>query len=102
MEVVVGLGPGVLLGDPGAELDVGADGFPEGLVVGEPGLVERLEVEGDEAVALLVGDLEVAVDVDDVLEAELPSEAVGAAERLDREPGQVVDVGWDALGEEGP
>ena len=100
VEVIVGLCPGVLLGDVGAEFDMGSDGLPERFVVGEPGLVEGLEVERDEAVALLVADLQVAVDIDDVLEAELLCEAAGAAERLGREPGQVVDVGGDAFGEE--
>ena len=75
VEVGVGFGPRVLLGDLGAELDVGADRLAEWVVVGEAGFVERLEVEGDEAVALLVCDLEMAVHVDDVLEAERFGEA---------------------------
>ena len=52
MEAGVGFGPGVLLGDLGAELDVIADGLAEGLVVGHRGLVEGLQVSRDEAVAL--------------------------------------------------
>src|SRR5262249_17435941 len=100
MQIGVGLGPRVLLGDACTELDVRADRLPEAVVVGQAGLVERLHVQSDEAIALLVGDLQLAVDVDDVLKAELAREAVGAAERLGGEPGQVVDMGRDALGKE--
>jgi hypothetical protein len=88
VEVVVGLSPRVLLGNVGAEHDMGSDGFPESLVVWEPSLVQRLEIQSDEAIALLVSDLQVSVDVDDVLEAELLCEARGAAECLGGEPGQ--------------
>lgn len=56
--------------------------LPEGLIAGQACLVERLQLESREALALLVGDLQVAVDVDDVLEAPPLGEAVGAAERL--------------------
>lgn len=52
------------------------------------------------AVVSLVRDLQVAVHVDDVLKTELAAEAIGAAERLGGEPGQVVDVGGNALGEQ--
>jgi hypothetical protein len=89
----VSLGPRVLLGDTRAELEVSAHRLPEGLVAGQACLVEPLQVHTHEAVALLVGDLQVAVDVDDVLEAQPLGEAVGAAERLGGEPGQVVDMG---------
>src|SRR5262249_27598597 len=100
MQIGVGLGPRVLLGDACAELDVRANRLPEGFVVWQAGLVERLHVQSDKAIALLVGDRQLAVDVDDVLKAELAREAVGAAERLGGEPGQVVDMGRDALGKE--
>jgi hypothetical protein len=87
VKVGVGLSPRVLLGDARAELDVRAHRLAERLVVGQSCLVERLQVEGDESLSLLVGDLEVVVHVDDVLEAKLAREAVGSAERFGRETG---------------
>ena len=48
---------------------------PKGLIVGHPGFVERLQIDLDETIALFVGDLEVAVHVDDVGAAELLREA---------------------------
>jgi hypothetical protein len=41
-----------------AELDVLPDRLPERRVVRHPGLVERLQVGSDEALALLVGDFQ--------------------------------------------
>jgi hypothetical protein len=99
VQVGVGPCPEVLLGKAGAELDVLADGLAERLVAWQAGLVERLEVQGDEPVTLLDGDLAVPVHLDDVLESHLPAEAVGAAERLGGEPGEVVNVGGGTLGE---
>jgi hypothetical protein len=49
---------------------------------------------------LVIGDLQAAVNIDDVLEAELAREPVRASEGLGSEPRQMVDVGWHALGEE--
>jgi hypothetical protein len=63
-----------------------------GLSFGKAGLVEPLHVEGDESLPLLVCDLQVTVHVDDVLGAKFAREAVGPAERLGREPGQVLDM----------
>jgi len=71
MQFGVRLGAGVLLGDVGTELDVFLDRFAEPLVGREAGLIHRLEVGADEAVALLVSDVQVAVNVDQVLKAEL-------------------------------
>jgi RNA polymerase sigma factor (sigma-70 family) len=102
VQVGVGFGARVLLGDMSPELDVLPDRLAERGVVRQPGLVERRQVQRDEPRALLVGDVQVAVDVDDVLEAELAGEPVGPAERLGREPGQVVDVSWHPRGEQGP
>lgn len=56
MEFVFALGPRVLLSDVGAKLDMRADGFSERFIVGQDGLVKRLQVEDHESVALLVGD----------------------------------------------
>jgi hypothetical protein len=71
---------GVLLRDVRSELRVRTYCATKGFVFRKACLVERLEVQCDESLALLVGDLEVAVHIDDVLEAELASEAIGTAE----------------------
>src|SRR5262249_21222825 len=92
-------GSRVLLGHLCTEGHVLAYGLSEASVVGQTGLVERLEVRRDETLTLLVGDVAMAVNVDQVLEAELPGEPIRTAQRLCREPGQVVDVGWNTLGE---
>jgi len=52
VQLVVGGRVGVLHRDPGAELDVLADGGAERLVVGQSRLVQRRQVELDEALAL--------------------------------------------------
>ena len=100
MQVGVGFRPRVLLRHPGAELDVLANRFTERLVVRQAGLVEGLQVRGDEPLPLLVGDVEVPVHIDDVPEAELAGEAVRTAEGLGREPGQMIHVGRDARREQ--
>jgi hypothetical protein len=82
MQLVVGRGVGVLRRDLRAELEVLAHGGAERLVVGHAGGIEGGEVELDEARALGLGDLQAAVHVDQVLEAELPAEPIGSAERL--------------------
>ena len=56
--------------------------IPEGLVVRKAGLVHRFEVESHEALPLLVGDLQAAVNVNDVLKADVPGEAVGTGLRV--------------------
>ena len=89
MQLVVAVGAGVLHGDPRAKLDVLAHCFTESEVVGYLRLVQRGGVEVDEALALLLRDLQAAVDLDQVLEPELAREAVGPAERFDRERRQV-------------
>src|SRR5262249_62352611 len=90
----------VLLSHARAKLDVRAQRLPEWLVGGQSGSIGRLHVEGDEPLALLVGDVQVAVHVDDVLKAELAREAVRPAERFRREPCQVLDMMRFALGEQ--
>jgi hypothetical protein len=82
MEVGVVFSPRVLLCDPGAELDMGMHRLPEWLVLWKTRLIERFHVQRDEAFPLLVGDLEVAVHVDDVLETKLARETVRPTERL--------------------
>ncbi len=101
MQLVVGFGVGVLLCDARAKLDVGSHRLAKRLVVRQAGLVERLQVERYEPVPLLVGDIEVTMRLDQVLEPQLVSEAVRAAERLSGEPGQVLDVMRLALMKQG-
>jgi hypothetical protein len=92
VQLVVVVSVRVLHRDLRAELDVGADGLAERLVIGHVGLVERRHVQLDEPAALLLGDLEIAVDCDEMVEAQLTAEAVRPTERLGRERGQVIDV----------
>lgn len=51
-----------------------------------------------QALALLVGDLQVAVDVDDLLGTQPLGEAVGAAERLTSGSGSDGACGWAMTG----
>jgi arginase len=61
---------------------VGTHSLTERRVVGKISLVECLRVQLCEALPFLLGDLEVAVHVDEMLEAQLAREAVGSAEGL--------------------
>lgn len=72
--------PRVLLGNVCSELHVLADGATEWLVGGHTGIVERLQVAPDESLALLVGDLQVTVHLDDVPKTEPFGESRRAAE----------------------
>jgi hypothetical protein len=96
MKLGVSRCPRVLLGGALTELDMRPDGLPEWLVVGQARLVERLHVERHESLQLLVGDFQVTMHVDDVLNAELTCEAIGPAERLGREPetGRSIVESW--------
>lgn len=91
---------GVLLCDPCSELDMLAHGPPKRFIAGHSGFVQRLQVDLDEPLALFVGDLQVAVYVDDVPKAKLLCETRWAAERLGRKPGQMIDVSRYAVCEE--
>jgi len=87
MEIVVGDGVRVLHGESQPELDVFAYRLAEGVVVGEVGDLERLHVQLGEALSLLLGDAQTAVDIDEVGEAaELGREAVGSTEDSDVTP----------------
>jgi diguanylate cyclase (GGDEF)-like protein/PAS domain S-box-containing protein len=92
VQLVFGGGVRVLHRDLRAELDVGTHGVAERLVVGQAGGIQRGQVELDEPLALLFGDLQVAVDLDQVPEAEFTTEAVGPAEGFGGEPCQVLYV----------
>jgi len=67
MQLGVGRGPRVLLGDARAELEVRPHRLSEGLIVGQTRLVECLHVQGDETLPF-VADLQ---HIDDVLKAKL-------------------------------
>ena len=92
MKLGVALGPRVLLGNLGPELDVGAHSFPEQLVSRQTGLIERLHVQSHEPLPLLVRDLQMPVHINDVLEAKLAAETVRPTEGFRREPGQVIHM----------
>jgi len=87
MQIRVGLGPRVLLRHAGTELHVGAHRFSEPPVSREARLVQRFQIQRHEALPLLVGDLQMSANIDDVLKADVASEAVGPAERLRSERG---------------
>jgi len=75
MKLGVGLREGVLLCDPCSELDMLAHRLTKRLIGGHPGFVQRLQVDLGEPLALCVGDLQVAVHVDDLAEAQPLGEA---------------------------
>jgi len=92
MQLIVGLGVGVLHRHVRPELHVRAQRLAERGVIGQPGRVGGGQVQLDEPLPLLLGDLQAAVHVDEMGEAQLPGEVVGAPERFGLERGQVVDV----------
>jgi hypothetical protein len=100
MELRVGAGVGVLHGDPGAELDMLANCSSERLVIRHARGVQCRQVQLDESHALLLGDTEPAVYVDQVRESEFFSEFRWSAERLSRESCQMIDVGGASPAEE--
>ena len=102
MKLVVGFRMGVLHRGLEPNSIVGSDGRTELVVGGKVRCVERSHVELDEPLPLLLGDPKVSVDVDEMCEAELSGEAVGAAEGLGGEGGEVVDVFRLACPEERP
>src|SRR5262249_36565967 len=61
----------VLRSNSRPELDAGADGIAEWLVLAQSGLAERLHVQRHEPLPALVADLEVTMHDDEVLEAQL-------------------------------
>src|SRR5215475_9672073 len=69
-----------------------AQGRTERGVCGEPGRVGRGEVQLHEASPLLLGDVQAAMDVDEVPKAQRRGERVWPAERFDLEGGETVDV----------
>lgn len=68
------------MGNVGSELHVLADGATKWLVVGHTGLIERLQVDLDESLTLVVGDLQVTVHLDDVPKTDLIGESRRTAE----------------------
>ena len=100
MKLVVAVCVRILHSHPGAELHMGSDRLPERLVVRHAGKVEGSHVELDEPLALLLGDAESSVNIDQMSESEFPREAVRSAEGLGSEGGEVVDVLRPATAEE--
>jgi hypothetical protein len=92
VELVVGRGVRILHGHLRAELQMGSDRFSKRFVFGHVCCIEGRQVQVDESAALLLGDRQPAVDIDEMGESELSGEPVGAAERLCGERGEVVDV----------
>jgi hypothetical protein len=76
VQFVVGGGVGVFHGHPRSELDVFVDCAAELRVGRHVSLVDGCHVELDETLTLRLGDLEAAVDGDEMPEAELAREAV--------------------------
>lgn len=54
--------------------------------------VQRLQVQLDKTESLLLGDVEVTVDIDQMGESQLLGEAVGTTERFGGKGGQMIDV----------
>jgi hypothetical protein len=92
VKLVVGGGVRVLGGDMGSELDVFHDGVSEAIVGGHVGIVERRPVKIHEALSLFLGDAEMSVNVDQILETDFLAEVVGSTEGFCGECREVVDV----------
>jgi hypothetical protein len=69
-------------------------------VHGQVRLIDGFHIERHESSPLLVRDHQIAVDIDDVLKSQLARESIRPAERLGREPGQVIDVMRPPLGKQ--
>jgi len=76
---------------------MGSNRIAKELIIRQICFVERFEVEIHEPLFLPIGDPEVTMDVNDVLESEFTSESVGATEGFRREPSEMVDVCWHSL-----
>ena len=98
----LGVRPGarVLLSDVCSELDVLTNRAAKRLVVGKAGIVERLQVHLDEPLTLLIGDLQIAMHVDDVPKTEPIGKSWRPAERLSSKPGQVIDMAGNTMREQ--
>ena len=80
MKLIVALRVGVLHRNFRAEFNMRSDCLRELLVIGEIRRVQCCHVELDEPLSLLLRDPKVSVDSDQMVEAKLSGEAVGAAE----------------------
>jgi hypothetical protein len=83
------------------EFHVLAHGFAEVRIGGHGRGVEGGQVQLDEPLTLLFGDMETSVHIDEMLEAQLPAETVRTSEGLGRECSEVVDVLRLATAEKG-
>lgn len=93
MKLLVGFRMRVLLCDPRTELDMLTHGFAELLIGGQTRLVQGFQINLDEALPLLIGDLQAAMPVDEVRESQFAAETAWATEGFGGEPGQMIDVG---------
>jgi hypothetical protein len=101
MKLIIALRVGVLHGNLRAEFNVGSDCLTELLVIGKVRRIQRGHVELDKPLSLFLRDPKVSVDRNQMVEAKLSGEAVGAAEGFSREGSQMIDVLGLAGSEEG-
>ena len=92
MEFAVALGVRILHRHLRPEFHVLAHGFAKFGIGGHGGDVEGSQVQLDEPLALFFGDMETPVHIDEMLETQLPAEAVRTAEGLGGEGREVVNV----------
>ncbi len=91
MKLIIALRVGVLHRNLRAEFSVGSDCLTELLVIGKIRRVRRCRVELVEPLSLLLRDPKVSVDSDQMVEAKLSGQAVGATEGSSREGGHMID-----------
>src|SRR4051794_30324199 len=80
VQLVVGDGVRVLHRDLRAEFDVFSDGLTKRRIVRHSGAIKGAQVQLDESLSLLLGDLQSAVDGDQLGKAQLVGESFRAAE----------------------
>jgi hypothetical protein len=97
VQLVLGGGVRVLHRDLRPELEVGAHGVAERLVVGHANGIQRGQVELDEPLPLLLSDLQVPVDVDQVPEAEFTVPGLAVQQELRDGLGTAVDAAGGAF-----
>ena len=92
MKLIIALRVRVLHRNLRAEFEVGSDCLSELLIIGKIRSVERSHIERDEPLSLFFRYLKVPVDSDQMVEAKLAGEAVGATEGFGCEGRQMIDV----------
>jgi hypothetical protein len=92
VQLIVGPGVRVLHGDLRAELGVRPQRRTKRRVAGQPGSISGGQVQLHESLPLCLRNLQTAMNVDQVGEAKLVGEVIGAAERFSLERGQMINV----------